>query len=147
MHGLFGILGKGDKMPKENTGFGKRLNEKLSEKRLSQADLCRLTGLASSMISHYCNGQRIPSVPTAVKIAEALDTTIEDLALFKSSKEETLLIAAQGGGAYSRETLPDGRRSIEQAALAKLRLLNADGQAKVVAYIEDMLSTGKYKQT
>jgi len=131
-------------MPKENLGFSKRLNAKLSEKRLSQADLCRLTGLASSMISHYCNGQRVPSVRTAMKIAEALDTTIEDLAIFKSPEEESLLFVAQGEGAYSRETLPDGLSNIEQTALVKFRKLNADGRAKTMAYLDDLLSTGKY---
>ena len=131
-------------MPKENAGFGKRLNEKLSEKRLSQADLCRLTGLASSMISHYCNGQREPSVRTAIKIAEALDTTIEDLALSISPKEESQLFVGQGGGTYSKETLPDGLNNLEQAILVMFRKLNANGKAKTIEYIEDLLSTGKY---
>ena len=131
-------------MPKDNAGFVKRLNEKLSEKRLSQADLCRLTGLASSMISHYCNGQRVPSVRTAIKIAEALDTTIEDLALLKSPAENDELFVAQDGGTYSRDTLPSGLSSIEQTVLIKLRKLNADGKAKTMAYLDDLLSTGKY---
>ena len=131
-------------MPKGKAGFSKRLNEKLSEKKLSQADLCRLTGLASSMISHYCNGQRIPSVPTAIKIAEALDTTIEELALFKSEKEESELIVAQGGGTYSGEPLPNGLRRFERSVLTKFRMLNKDGQVKVLAYVDDLLSTGKY---
>ena len=131
-------------MPKENSGFGKRLNEKLSEKKLSQADLCRMTGLASSMISHYCNGQRIPSVPTAVKIAEALNTTIEELALFISSDEELQLVASQGVGKYSGATQINEISSYEKAAIVKFRMLNDEGRSKVMTYINDLLYTGKY---
>jgi transcriptional regulator with XRE-family HTH domain len=58
-------------------GFNIRLLKKMAERDITQAELCRLTGLASSMVSHYCNGQRIPSVPAALKIAKVLYTTVE----------------------------------------------------------------------
>ena len=67
-------------MVKYNLSFSKRLMKKMDESGVTQADLCRITGLASSMISHYCTGQRVPSVQVAAKIAKALNTSIDYLA-------------------------------------------------------------------
>ena len=135
-------------MPKEIAVFGSRLSEKLAELRISQADLCRLTGLASSMISHYCNGQRIPSVPTAIKIAEALNTTIEELALYPPSKAESPntanLFVGENGVTYKSGMQHLDSSECELYVLNMFRKLNPKGEAKVITYMEDLLSTGKY---
>jgi len=102
--------------------FHKRLIARMSEMRMSQADLCRSTGLATSMVSHYCTGQRVPSVQVAGKIAKALDTSIDAL--------------------FSEE-----QKSGDPDLLMTFRSLNAEGQAKVLAYIEDLQLTRKYRSS
>lgn len=133
-------------MKNEIAGFSSRLTEKMEEQGMTQADLCKLTGLSTSMISHYCTGQRIPTIPVAIKITKALNTTVEYLAtgisphmkLFSSSA----FSVAEKEISYSSEKTQI--ESNEQLAAPLFYSLNLDGQAKVLAYIEDLLSTGKY---
>ena len=115
-------------------GFDLRLTKRMAELGITQADLCRMTGFASSMISHYCTGQRIPSVPAAVTIAKALKTTVEYLACSSPAMEKGAsdgrLFVAESGVQYTTNSL--------------LGSLNSEGRAKVLAYIDDLISTGKY---
>jgi len=101
------------------------------------------------MISHYCNGQRIPSVPTAIKIAEALNTTIEELALYPPTKAESPhtanLVVGENGVAYKTGTQHLDSSECELHVLNMFRKLNPKGEAKVITYMEDLLSTGKYE--
>ena len=134
-------------MQNESAGFNLRLMKKMAELGVSQADLCRLTGLASSMISHYCTGQRIPSVPVAAVIAKALCTSIDYLAYSEEPKAQdssdgASTVAEEGDG-YSPDDQSES--SIEGKSLDQLlRLLNAKGRKKVLEYIKDLLSSGRY---
>ena len=115
-------------------GFNLRLVERMAELGMTQADLCRVTGFASSMISHYCTGQRIPAVPAAVSIAKALKTTVEYLVF---------------GGPAQKKEASDGSLLVKENEMqyttnSLVGSLNEEGQAKVLAYIEDLISTGKY---
>jgi transcriptional regulator with XRE-family HTH domain len=132
----------------EIAGFNTRLTEKMAERGVSQADLCRLTGLASSMVSHYCTGQRVPSVQVAVKIARVLRTTVEHLAADNRPKagenSDNALLAAEDTPPYNASRQPIEHREDEQSLYLKFCLLNKEGQAKVLEYLEDMLSIDKY---
>ena len=158
-------------MLNEITGFDVRLYEKMAELGMSQADLCRLTGLASSMVSHYCTSQRIPSVPVAAKIARALNTTIEYLAFgddarldggglrrddgqrggdarldgggMRGGARDSTLTISENSVSFSVEHTheqDDGEETLNQL----YSLLNTTGREKVLEYIKDLLSTGKY---
>jgi len=134
-------------MLEEIVGFNKRLTAKMAERGVSQADLCRMTGLASSMVSHYCTGQRMPSMGAALKIAAALNTTVRYLAYGNPPQKEKSK-KGYAVGEKSRKYLT-GMPEIssitdEQELIDKLCLFNDEGQAKVLTYIEDLLSTGKY---
>jgi transcriptional regulator with XRE-family HTH domain len=122
--------------------------EKMSERGMTQADLCRITGLASSMVSHYCTGQRIPSVPVALKIARVLNTTVDYLAYGDPLKvKEPVagdLSVSEKWKRYAGTLSPLKYIGDAHALLFKIRSLNMEGQVKVLAYIEDLLSTGKY---
>jgi len=129
--------------------FDKRLSEKLAELHLSQADLCRLTGLASSMVSHYCTGQRIPSIPAALKIAKVLNTSVDYLAFGSQPKpieglEYSVTEKESNKVRYSSRRLSPERIEDEQMLIGMFRLLSNDGQAKIMEYVEDLLATGKY---
>ena len=48
-------------------------------KKLTQAELAAKIGVMQSTVARYESGERLPSVFVALKIAEILDCTIDDL--------------------------------------------------------------------
>lgn len=72
-----------------------RIKVILEEKNISQKQLANMTGITESSISHYVNGDRVPRGANLVKIAEALETTADDLLSENTSanKENELTFA------------------------------------------------------
>jgi len=64
--------------------YTNRLKEKRIEKGLSQYELAKLTGVHVTTISKIENGQRLPSLKVAAKLAKVLDVSLDDL--FDSTK-------------------------------------------------------------
>ena len=61
--------------------FGQRLLDILDERGMTRADLCRLTGLKSSNLVPYIkNPDASPKLSTAIKIADALNVSLDYLA-------------------------------------------------------------------
>lgn len=134
-------------MRNELAGFSVRLTEKMAERGMTQAELCKLTGLASSMVSHYCTGKRVPSVKVAVKIAKALRTTVEQLASEgrpKTDDDSGRLYDAAEKPSYNRGLLYFEHDEDERSLYHKFCSLNMEGQVKTLEYIEDLQSTGRY---
>jgi transcriptional regulator with XRE-family HTH domain len=52
----------------------------LEERDLKAIDLCRLTGIKSSLMSNYTTGKKSPALTNAKLIAEALGVTLDELA-------------------------------------------------------------------
>ena len=52
----------------------------MKEKNLKQADLCRMTGIQTSLMSNYVNGKKSPTISNASLIADALDISLDQLA-------------------------------------------------------------------
>ena len=128
----------------KNKNFNLRLTEKMKEKNITQADLCRLTGLSTSMVSYYCAGRRVPSMPTVIKIAKALNTTVEYLANGTSmydNQSDTYSISENKIPYSPAKPLPEHSG---QSPAFLIHLLNQEGQRKVISYIEDLLCSGKY---
>ena len=133
-------------MTKEIVGFNIRLAEKMAEQGVTQAELCRLTGLASSMVSHYCTGQRMPSIPAALKIAKVLNTTVDYLAFGEIPKVVKLSGDALNG---ADRNLPSKVRyrslqqiEDEQTLLYMYRSLSTGGKTQLLDYIDSLLSNG-----
>ncbi len=59
--------------------FGQRLIEIRQARRLSQAELARLSGLRQGHISQLEDGQRRPMLETCEKLATPLAVTVNDL--------------------------------------------------------------------
>ena len=59
--------------------FAESLRLKRKECRLTQIQLCKLLGVSQSMVSQYECGKRTPSIYIAVRIAQILGTTCEDM--------------------------------------------------------------------
>ena len=123
-------------------GFSLRLLEKLKEQGMTQADLRKRTGLTTSMISYYCTGKRFPSVTAAIKIAKALNTTVEYLALGVSPEESQAGVVAEEAIPYINSTI---QTEYEIKALVSFyHAFNKEGKEKVLAYVEDLALTEKY---
>ncbi|MCL2227573.1 MAG: helix-turn-helix transcriptional regulator [Oscillospiraceae bacterium] len=135
-------------MQKGIVDFNVRLTEKMAERGITQADLCRLTGLASSMVSHYCTGQRMPSVPAALKIASVLNTSVDYLAYGSQRKSQKTSDGApavsEKGEAYNLRQSRMKRLEDEQSLIQLFQSLGKEGKSKVFDYMEDLISTGKY---
>ena len=76
--------------------FKTRLAELLAEFGMTQADLCRATGLKTSLVSNYATGKASPTLDTALLIASKLGITLDKLVGFKpketlTEQEKTLL--------------------------------------------------------
>ena len=57
--------------------FVRRLVEARENVRWSQADLAKMTGLQPAAVSHFETGQRLPSVPNLVRLANALQVSTD----------------------------------------------------------------------
>ena len=59
--------------------FAESLQALLKNRNMRQADLCRLTGIRSSLMSDYINGKKSPTIRNAVLIADALHISRDTL--------------------------------------------------------------------
>lgn len=59
--------------------FQEILKKLLNEKKLRQADLCRMTGIQTSLMSDYINGKKSPTIGNAILIADALNVSLDTL--------------------------------------------------------------------
>lgn len=78
--------------------FKNSLAEILAEQNLKQADLCRMTGISTALMSKYMTGKASPSLDNALMIAKALGITLDYLAGRRSnstclSKAQTTLLS------------------------------------------------------
>lgn len=59
--------------------FSKRLGELLYENRLSQHDLCEMSGLGKSTISRYLHETQMPNLRAVMNLCYALHVDYEEL--------------------------------------------------------------------
>lgn len=69
----------------ELTVFAKNMEAQRKRLKLYQKDIAEKTGLTKAAISSYEKGTKLPNLENAVKIANALDTTVDELCGMKSS--------------------------------------------------------------
>lgn len=115
--------------------FGERMQAVLDERGMTRADLCRATGLTSGHLTPYMKDpDRSPNLSTAVKIASALDVSIDYLAGI--TDDPTPRHATAPALAPSERELLGDYRSLDppgrDTARAQVRLL-AELQAKSAA--------------
>lgn len=88
----------------------------LREKNLKQADLSRLTGIPTSLISNYIKGIKSPTLTNSIKLAEALGVSVDELAGIDTKKstpaeagaDEPIpigIFAEKNGEDYVKDTL------------------------------------------
>lgn len=59
--------------------FQKNLGRLLKDNKMRQADLCRLTGIQTSLMSEYLSGKKSPTLGNAILIADALNISLDQL--------------------------------------------------------------------
>lgn len=69
----------------KSTQIAARLREARRQRGLSQDELATAAGLKQSAVSHYESGRRTPSVEHLVRLAEALEISVEFLIGVESS--------------------------------------------------------------
>ena len=96
--------------------FHERLQSILDSKNLKQVSLSELTGLSSAQINHLVSGRtKDPKLETVVKIADALDISLDYLAGRRDdpaprlTRDEAVLISDY------RDCTPDRRRKAAEA--------------------------------
>ncbi|MCI1960124.1 MAG: helix-turn-helix domain-containing protein [Clostridia bacterium] len=52
----------------------------LKKNNMTQADICRLTGIPTSLMSNYIKGKKTPSLSNSVKLAQAFNISMDELA-------------------------------------------------------------------
>lgn len=57
----------------------KGLPDILASRGMKPADLCRISGLSSGLISSYMSGAKTPTLKSAVTIAESLNVSLDEL--------------------------------------------------------------------
>lgn len=60
-------------------GFNENLKQLLQDRKLKQADLCRMTGIQTSLMSEYLGGKKSPTIRNAILIADALNISLDTL--------------------------------------------------------------------
>ena len=105
-------------------GFPEAMNLMLAERGLKQADLCRMTGIDSGLMSNYLNGKKVPSLSNAVLIADALAVPMDSIA---------------------------GRNEPSTAAQRELltyfNQLNEEGQESAIRMVQGLTSVDVYKKS
>lgn len=104
--------------------FGASLERILANRSMRPAELCRLTGISSGLMSNYVKGAKVPTLTNAVLIADALGISIDELC---------------------------GRNPPDSAAkrelLANFNQLNDEGKEAAINMISGMLSVPAYKKS
>lgn len=59
--------------------FSKRLGELIYERRISQGDLCEMSGLGKSTISRYLHETQMPNLRAVINLCYALHVDYEEL--------------------------------------------------------------------
>lgn len=57
--------------------FTMNLKKLMIEREMTAADIARKTGMTQATLSRYINGKRIPKINSVIKIAKALNVSIE----------------------------------------------------------------------
>lgn len=59
--------------------FARNLRRELDRAGMTQADLARAAGMHRAQVNHYATGSARPSLPTLLRLLEALGCTVGDL--------------------------------------------------------------------
>lgn len=108
--------------------FSDVLRYLLFKRGITQADVCRLTGIPTSLMSNYIKGVKSPTLTNSIKLAQAFNITLDELAGLS-------LPDAQDKTVLSEEEYP---------IMTKYRRLNDSGKEYIDAQLDFAMSQDKY---
>lgn len=100
--------------------FHESLKQIMKQRDIKQAELCRVSGIDTGLMSMYVNGKRSPTLINAIAMADALQISLDELAGREAPK-----------------------RVIEQRLLSDFRELSDEGQEVAVNTIYGLRSVYK----
>ena len=107
----------------------KRIRKALELRDMTQADLCRVTGIPKSAMSQYCNGGLVPRQDRTYLIASALNVSEAWLMGYNVSIEREITPASLEEDGRMREFI------------GLFSQLTAEQQSLIIAQIKGILST------
>lgn len=111
--------------------FAERLKHLRKNKGITQEQLAAIIGVERSSIGKYeGRSQTIPSDDVKYRIAEYFGVTIDYLMGYTDNPNPVL---------YDSQYT-----EVENALIKAFRLLNEEGQEKLIDYADDLISSGKY---
>ena len=67
--------------------FGSRLDEAITMRGITQRKFAKMVGTSEVSISRYISGERNPKMPTAIKMADILNVSLDWLAIDESERK------------------------------------------------------------
>lgn len=120
--------------------FGRRLKERMIDKNMTEAELAQKTELWPSILTSYLRGERFPGYYTLLRIAEALDVSI-DFLLGLRDEPELHPVVERGSSAKKKSREEDliritnkyiGQMKFKEARAFYLELMK--GEKKLSGY-------------
>ncbi len=98
--------------------LGPNLKSLRELRQLTQAELGRRAGMGSASVSHFETGQRAPSLESLVRLADALEVSVDVLlgriAVEASTQVDPVFLRASRASTATRDTI----RKVTEALLA-----------------------------
>lgn len=113
--------------------FGSRLKQKRKEKGLKQSELGKLLGVTGSAIGNYENDFSSPKADILYKVFDVLHCDANFL--FQDEMKNSPDPA---------QTESEELTNAEKHLIDNLRILNNEGQEKLLDYSDDLVASGRY---
>lgn len=105
--------------------FAEILKEVMENKEMSQKEVCKKAGITEASMSGYCTGKRFPNTRVLIKLAEALDVSIDLLVGWKRNMYNEIVML--------RKELREAKENLGEAILENkvLRQYNYNGTSGI----------------
>lgn len=131
-----------------NATCADRIKEALAMRDMTQADLCRATGIPTSAMSQYCNGTLTPRQKRTKVIADALSVSVGWLMGFDvpSSDDISNAVQALQSGMFTepeirRDDIPADKENMTEETSELLRIFNnldIKGRTQLLAFAYEL---------
>lgn len=107
------------------SSFAETLKEVMENRGMSQKEICKKAGITEAAMSRYCTEKRLPNTRTLIKLAEALDVSIDLLAGRKRNMYNEIVTL--------RKELREAKENLGEAILENkvLRRYNYNGTSGI----------------
>lgn len=116
--------------------FSENLKILLKKQNLKQADLCRLTGIQTSLMSEYVKGKKSPTIKNAIAIADAFHISLDTLVSNEVIPDTSLVVTEPSLEIIINELNIDDE--VKQL-VKKYSLLNDDDKELIKKIINSLL--------